>query len=226
MTWASIAVEAGLAVAGAGTAAYANHQALTKQDQAAAAGLMAQERLKQQAQATIAPTIKTAANNENNIKANQTALDSQYAAALSRAAPVQSTVGALPGASKTYAQQVADATAANKQFGSNYASLTAAAGAPNLTNQQTQEQLGAAATTLGGLNQQSQNQNQLTQLQVQSIAANPWLLGLSAALGGASRGYGSYAGSRVPASAAGGTGTAVVQGATDNPADRYTLTGL
>jgi len=201
MTWAAIGIGAGLAAAGAGTEAYANHQALTKQDQAAAAGIAAQQRLKNQAQATIAPTIQTAKNNQQNINANQTALDSQYAAALSRAAPVQSTVGALPGASKAYAADVARAQGQDASFGRNYASLTAAAGAPNLTNQQTQEQLGAAATTLGGLNQQSQNQNQLTQLQVQSIAANPWLLAIGSALGGASRGAGSYFGTRVPTAA-------------------------
>jgi len=194
MTWAAIGISAGLAAAGAGTEAYANHQALTKQDNAAAAGIMAQARLKQQAQADISPTIKNAQNNQSNVLANQTALDSQYAAALNRAAPVQGTNGALPGASKAYAADVAKAQANNKTFGTNYANLTAAAGAPILTNQQTQEQLGEAATKLSGLNTQSQNQNQLTQLQVQSIAANPWLLGVGSLLGGASKGYGSYAG--------------------------------
>jgi hypothetical protein len=202
MTWAAIGISAGLAAAGAGTEAYANHQALTKQDQVAAAGIQAQQRLKQQAQQTIAPTIKSAQNNQQNVQANQTSLDSQYAAALNRASPVQSTVGALPGASKAYAQSVADAQAQNRTFGTNYANLTAAAGAPVLTNQQTQEQLGGAATQLGGIQQQSANQNQLTQMQVQAITANPWLLALGSALGGASKGYGSYAGYKGPSSVA------------------------
>jgi len=196
MSGLALAISAGLAAAGAGTEAYANHQALTKQDQAAAAGIMAQQRLKQQAQADLQPAIQTAKNNDQNIAANRTALNSQYAAALQRAAPVQNTNGALPGASKTYAADVAKAVGNNQVFGKNYANLTAAGGAPILTGQQTQEQLGDVATKLGGLNTQSQNANQLTQMQVQAITANPWLLGVGALLGGASRGVGSYYGSK------------------------------
>jgi len=205
MTGLAIAISAGLTVAGAGTAAYANHQALQKQDQAAAQGIQRQEALQKQGENDVQQNIKQVQQNQQSVDKNQSSLQDQYEAALQRAAPVQGTQGALPGASKKYAEGVQSALQANQQFGTNQAKTAAAVGAPALTNLQTQQGLGATATQLGQLNDASSQQNQLTQMQVNSIAANPWMLAAGAALSGASKGYGSYAGySKASAQAAAG----------------------
>ena len=195
MSGLTIAISAGLAVAGAGTAAYANHQALQKQDSAAAQGIQRQAALQKQAENDAQTNIKQAQQNQQNVDKNQSTLQDEYTAALQRNnGAAQSTQGALPGASKKYAEGVQSAIQANQQYGTKLAGTAAAVGAPTLTNLQTQEGLGDTATKLGMLNDQSNQQNQLTQMQVNSIAANPWMLAAGAALSGASKGYGSYAG--------------------------------
>lgn len=194
MTGLTIAISAGLAVAGAGTEAYANNQQLRSQDAAAARGMVQQGILKQQANADVQKNIQQAQGNQKALNTNQADLTSQYAAALQRAAPVQGTQGAMPGASKRYAADTTAAQQAAIKYGTGLATTAAAVGAPQLTNQQTQQGLGNTATQLGGLSDQSAQQAALTNLQVQSIQANPWLLAAGAALQGASKGYGSYAG--------------------------------
>ncbi len=213
MSGLTIAISAGLAVAGAGTEAYANNQQLRSQDQAAAEGILKQGALKQRADADVAKNITTASKNQANVDTNQSALQEQYDAALNRGAPVQSTQGAMPGASKRFAADTTAALANNQTYGRGLASTAAAVGAPQLTNMETQLGLGDTATKLSGLQDESARQNALTNLQVQSISANPWLLAAGAALQGASKGYGSYAGAKGAAGAAGGvSGTGSVTG--------------
>lgn len=217
MSGLTIAISAGLAAAGAGTEAYANNQQLKAQDRVAAQGIVQQGVLKQQAANDVQKNIQQATENQKNVNTNQADLTSQYAAALQRAGPVQATQGAMPGASKRYDAGTAAAQAQALQYGKGLATTAASVGAPQLTNQQTQESLGNTATQLGGLQDQSAQQAALTNMQVNAIQANPWLLAAGAALQGASKGYGSYAGYKAPASKAfvGATGADATAGAGD-----------
>jgi hypothetical protein len=231
MSGLTIAISAGLAAAGAGTEAYANNQQLRAQDRVAAQGLVQQGILKQQANADVQKNIQQAQGNQKAVNTNQADLTAQYAAALQRAAPVQGTQGAMPGASKRYAADTTAAQQAALKYGTGLATTAAGVGAPQLTNEQTQQSLGDTATKLGGLSDQSAQQAALTNMQVQSIQANPWLLAAGAALQGASKGYGSYAGYNNAAAQPLGSGTAQVGGTAGTGvvagnANRYTLTGL
>jgi hypothetical protein len=199
MSGLTLAISAGLAAAGAGTEAYANHQALQKQDSAAAEGIRRQQAFQKQAENDVQSNIKTAQQNQQNVTNNQKALQDQYTAALQRAAPVQGTNGAVPGASKRYAEGTAAAKAANAKFAGDYAANTAAVGAPSLTQEQTQLGLGDTATKVGQLNSQAAQQNALTQMQVNSIKVNPWLQAAGSVLHGAAAGYGAMAGAAAPA---------------------------
>jgi len=191
MTGEAVAIGAGVSALGAGVSAYANNQALKKQDSAAAAGIMAQNRLRAQAQQDVSTTIqKVAQDNSANISRNQTTQQQEYAAALQRAAPTQSgAITAQPGASKRYAADVATAQAGVAKYGSDLSASTAAIDAPQLTQMQTQQTLGDTATKLGLLSDTSANQNALTQMQVRAIQANPWMLAAGSAIQGAGQGY-------------------------------------
>ncbi len=207
MSGLTIAISAGLAAAGAGTEAYANNQAAKQQDQIAAQGILKQAALKQQANADVSKNIQTASKNQTNVDTNQSALQEQYDAALNRGAPVQATQGAMPGGSKRFAADTTAALANNANYGRTIAGTAAAVGAPQLTNMETQAGLGSTATSLAGLNDTSNQQNALTQMQVNAVTANPWLLATGAALQGASKGYGAKAGFASAAPATGGAGS-------------------
>lgn len=224
MSGATVAIGAGVAAAGAGVSAYANNQALRKQDATAAQGILKQGALRQQAGAEVDKTIRDrATNNAANVTANERSLNEQYAAALQRANPVQSgAVSTVPGAGKRYAADVLAARGNVSKFGTDLASRTAAIDAPALTNQQTQLAMGDTATKLGLMNDTSVNQNALTEMQVKAIQANPWLLAGGAALQGAGEAYAGGAGAKgvskygkIPA---GGTGIMADNGLTGSVA--------
>jgi hypothetical protein len=147
MTGEAVAVGAGVSALGAGVGAYANNQALKKQDAAAAAGLMRQRALQGQANADVQQgVIKTATNNNANLAKNREAEQEQYAAALQRAQPVQSgSISGAPGGSKRYAADVMAARSGVADYGAKLGASTAAIDAPSLTNMQTQEALGDTA---------------------------------------------------------------------------------
>ena len=204
MSGASVAIGAGVAAAGAGVDAYAQHQALNKQDQAAAAGIMRQNLLRNQAQADVAQNIKQAQQNPQNIAKNQAAEQATYASALQKAAPVQgAALTSQPGASAKYADAVMKARGDVADYGTGLAQRTAAIDAPQITNLQTQLGLGDTATKLGALSDTSGNLNNLTEMQVKAITANPWLLAAGKTLQGAGT---AYAGSGYYAGAGGGSG--------------------
>jgi len=191
MTGEAVAVGAGVSALGAGVGAYANNQALKKQDAAAAAGLMRQRALQGQANADVQQgVIKTATNNNANLAKNREAEQEQYAAALQRAQPVQSgSISGAPGGSKRYAADVMAARSGVADYGAKLGASTAAIDAPSLTNMQTQEALGDTATKLGLLGDTSNSVNNLTKMNVNSIQANPWVLAAGQALMGAGQGY-------------------------------------
>jgi len=189
-------IAAGTTAAGAGISAYSQNQQMRRQDNIAAQGIRDQAALQSQAQTGVQKTIqKVGANNAANEAANKAATQAQYLDALRRAAPVQdNAVQSTPGSSARYAKGVVDAQAANKAFGANQAGLLARTDAPQLTQLQDQQTIGDAATKLGLLNDTSNNQNNLTKLQVGAVQQNPWLSAASQLLSGAGSGLSTYAG--------------------------------
>lgn len=190
------ALAAGAASAlGAGVSAYANNQAMRKQDRIAAEGIRKQGQLQDQANQITQQTIqKNATQEQQNLQTNKQKQEAAYLDALRRAAPTQNASNpATPGASKAYAKAVTDATASNAAFGRQQAGLMATTDAPTLTNNQTQLSLGDAATQLGQLSDTSSRQNNLTELQARAVQANPWLLAAGQFISGAGAGAaGSY----------------------------------
>lgn len=178
-----------LSAAGAATNAYANNQALKRQDNVAAAGIRQQGLLRDQANQVVQKTVQNTATDEQaNLQANKTKQQNAYLAALQRAAPTQSTATpAVAGASKAYADAAAGATKDNATFGRTLADQMSTTDAPILTQQSAGLQLGDAATQLGMINDTSNHQANLAKLQEQAITANPWL----EAAGGIASGVGS-----------------------------------
>lgn len=195
-------VAAATTAAGAGVNAYSQNQALRKQDDIAAQGIRNQSALQAQAQTGVQKTIqKVGTNNAATEASNKAAQQAQYLDALRRAAPVQdSSLSTTPGAGSRYAKDVVDAQAANQKFGANQADLMARTDAPQLTQLQNQETIGDEATKLGLINDTSNNQNNLTKLQVGAVQPNPWLAATGALLKGAGAGASTYAAYK-PASA-------------------------
>ena len=202
------------AVAGAGTTAYAQHQALQQQDQIAAQGILEQGKLQKQGETDVNNTTQTLA--QSNAKVQQQS-DSQlaaYRAALQQSQGIsQSASPDVPGASKAYkAEQTSADTGASK-----YVDAIAQSGA---TTQGTQlERIGEGqaqaetATKLGDLTRQSNEQSYVTKLQIQATQANPWLMALGTTLSAAGAVMGAGAGVAAAGGAAAG-GSAAAGGAT------------
>lgn len=174
MSW----IATGVAVVGSGIKMYASNQQLRKQDDLAAAGIRRQGMLRDQANADVSKTITDrAVNNDANLAANRTAEQQAYGAALQRALPVQGgAVNPVPGSSKRYAADVLASRADVGKFGQDLAGRTAAIDAPQLTNLQTQLAMGDTATKLGLLHDTSSNEENVNNMQVKAIQANPWLM--------------------------------------------------
>jgi len=200
------ALAAGTAAAvGAGVQGYAQNQALRKQDRIAADSIRQQGQIQNQAQDVVRQTIqKNATEQQANLQQNQQKQQAQYLDALRRAAPVQnSSTPAVAGASKAYADAAASAQKDNVQFGRTLAGQTAAIDAPQLTQLQTQEGLGDAATQLGLINDTSNRQANLAKLREQAITANPWLNAAGQFISGAGSGLASGGGKKKAATSGG-----------------------
>lgn len=191
-----------LSAAGAATGAYANNQQLKKQDAVAAQGVAAQAGLQDKANQVVQQTVqKNATDQQANLEANQQTQKAAYLDALRRAVPTQSaSTPGVAGASKAYAAAATGAQTANAAFGRQQANDAAITDAPQLTQLQTNEGLGNAATNLGLIQDTSNQQANLTKMRVNAVQANPWLMAAGQVLGGAAKGVGSSAGS-------GGSGT-------------------
>lgn len=183
---------------GAGVSAYANNQAMRKQDRIAAAGISRQGQLQDQANQVVQQSIqKNATSEQQNLQANQQKQQAAYLDALRRAAPVQdNSNAAIPGASKAYAKAATDATASNAAFGRERAASMAATDAPQLTQLQTSLGLGDAATQLGLIQDTSGREANLSRLREQSVQANPWLTAAGQFISGAGAGAAGAAGAR------------------------------
>lgn len=181
---------------GAGVSAYANNQALRKQDRIASDSIKAQAAQQSQADQVVKKTVQdTATNEQANLQANQQKQQNAYLEALQRAAPTQNASSpAVAGASKAYADATTKATADNATFGRTLASQMATTDAPQLTQLGTNLKLGDASTQLGLINDTSNRQANLAKLQEQAVTANPWLSAAGQFISGAGNGYASSAG--------------------------------
>lgn len=208
-TTGTVALAAGAASAvGAGVNAYAQNQALRKQDRIAANSIRQQAQIQSQSNDVVRSTVqKNATDQQQNLQANQQKQQAAYLDALRRAAPVQaSSTPAVAGASKAYADAAASATKDNTAFGRTLATQTAKTDAPQLTALQTQQSLGDAATQLGMLNDTSSHEANLAKLQENAVTANPWLTAAGNFISGAGQGAASAYGAKKKPAAATGSG--------------------
>lgn len=197
---------AGLIASGIGTdvSAYAQNQALKQQDNIAAQGIIKQAQLQKTGSNEVSAltnqvaqsNAKTQAASAQQLKAYQDAL--QQGSGISASASPN-----VPGSSKAYKaeQGVAGTTASN--YVNAIANSAATTEGTQLERVGEGEQMGQTATDLGMLQNQSNEQNYLTKLGIQSTQANPWLEGLGTLLQAGGAAYGATAGLGAGASAAG-----------------------
>lgn len=177
----SLTPELAATVAGQVTSAYAQQQMLKQQNDAAAAGIIKQGQIQKSAEDTTAATTAKIA---SSTPAQQTAQQlASFQKAIQQSAPEQGSASPnVPGASKAYKATQATAGAGAQDYLSKIAGSAAVTEGTQLERVQEGQLLGATATQLGGLQQQSNEQSYLTKLQIQSAQANPWLTALSTGL--------------------------------------------
>jgi len=205
---------AGLIASGVGTglSSYAQAAALKQQDNIAAQGIIKQGQIENQANSVVKSTTNSLADSNAATQAASAKQLAAYQAALQQGSGIAASASPdVPGASKAYKAEQTQASGSAKNYVDAIANAAATTEGTQLERVGEGEQMGQAATTLGTLQNQSNEQNYLTKLQVQSTQANPWLEGLgtllqaggTAATAGAGLG-GSTAGS-VTAADVGGT---------------------
>ena len=165
------------------TSAYAQNQVLKQQNDAAAAGIIKQGQIQKSAEDT---TAETTAKIASSTPAQQTAQQlASFQKAIQQSAPEQGSASPnVPGASKAYTATQATAGAGAQDYLSKIAGSAAVTEGTQLERVQEGQLLGATATQLGGLQQQSNEQSYLTKLQIQSAQANPWVTALGSVLKG------------------------------------------
>ena len=193
-------------IAGQATSAYAQNQVLKKQNDDAAAGIIKQGQIQKSAEDTTAATTAKIA---SSTPAQQTATQlASFQKALQQSAPEQGSASPnVPGASKAYKATQATAGASAQDYLSKIAGSAAVTEGTQLERVQEGQVLGATATQLGGLQQQSNEQSYLTKLQIQSAQANPWVTALGSVLKGVGAAGSIYAGG-VGAASSSSTGLA------------------
>lgn len=168
-------------IAGQLTSAYAQNQVLKKQNDAAAAGIIAQGNLQKNAESQVAGTTKTIANETP--QATSAAQLASFQKALSQETPNSNAADpSVPGASKAFKAEQGVATGDASKYVNAIAGSAATTEGTQLERVQEGQQLGNQASSLGLLAGQSQEQSYLTKLQIQSQQANPWLTALSTGL--------------------------------------------
>jgi hypothetical protein len=117
--------------------------------------------------------------------------------ALQSSAAVQNSNAAspdVPGASKAYKQEQAQASGSAQNYVNAIANSAATTQGTQLERVGEGEDIANTATQLGGLQQQSNEQNYVTKLQVEATQENPWLKSLGMLLSGAGAVGGALAG--------------------------------
>lgn len=208
-------IGAAMAAAGAATTSYANSQQLKKQDQIAAAGIIKQGEFQRKGEADVSSTIGQVAKSNALTQSKANDQLAQYRAALQQGSGTSNSASPnVPGAGKAYKSAQATAGASANDYVGKLATSAATTQGTQLERVNEGEQMGDTATKLGLLNNQAQNQNYLTKLQIQQTQANPWLKGLGTllsvagtAVGGAGALSGAASGAETAAEAAGAAGS-------------------
>lgn len=209
-------ISAALAAAGAATSGYAQSQQLKKQDEVAAQGIIKQGQIGQQANAEVGKNIKSVAQSNQDAQAKSAQQLAQFRSALQQGQGISSSAApGVPGASKAYSAEQNRAGSSANDYVSALANSAATTQGTQLERVGESEQLGDTASKLGLLSGQSQQEQALTKLKVQSTQANPWLksLGLLLSAAGAAGGLSSAAGAGTGAASA-ATGAAGTAGTT------------
>lgn len=203
---------AGLIASGVGTglSATAQQNALDKQNQIAAQGIIKQGQLERQGDQIVKSTTNSLAQSNANTQAASAKQLAAYQAALENgAAQSKSASPTIPGASKAYSTEQARSSGSAQDYVNAIANSAATTEGTQLERVGEGETMGQAATNLGQVQGQSNEQNYLTKLQTQSVQANPWMEAFGTALqaaGAASMGAGALG-------AGAGAGSATVGGA-------------
>lgn len=171
---AALAASAG----GAGLTGYAQNQALKKQDEETARGIMRSQELQRTANSRVGQEIaKVKASNPD---AERQTATNEYLAALKQnnltnGGPALATpVGAVSG---RFAQDVSSARAGAGADARGLAGTLASIDAPTLQRQREAQSQAGAASDLAELNRQAGADQFLTQLRTSAIQPNPWLMG-------------------------------------------------
>jgi hypothetical protein len=172
-------ISAALSAAGSASQGYAQSQALSKQNDIAAAGIIKQGELQKQAENDVSQVTNKTVAQSNADTAAQTAKQlAAYHAALQQSSGISNSASQdVPGASKAYkaAQTQASGSAAN--YVNALADSAATTEGTQLERVNEGQQIAGTAGQLGLLNQQSNEQSYLTKLQINATKANPWLVG-------------------------------------------------
>lgn len=186
-----------LAAAVAGTAAqgYAQSDALKKQNDVAAAGIIKQGALQKQGEADVGTTVNKVAQSTAATQAATAKQLSAYRAALQAGSATSGSASPnIATASKAYKDTQAKDSGNANDYVQGLAQSAATTEGTQLERVQEGQQLGDTAGKLGILSNQSAQQNYLTKLQIQGTKANPWIMGLGSLLQGAGAGMGGAAG--------------------------------
>lgn len=175
-----------LSAIGTGAGAYANNQALKKQDNIAAQGIRRQSQLSQEADSRVRQQIADTANSKP--AADQASEEAQLMAAIrSQRAPQPEVLGAGSGASTRFAEDVANSRRTGNANVAQLITNLSKIDAPAIQRQREAVGTNRAATDLGLLGLRSQSEDFLTKLRASQVRPNPWVT----ALGSLAHGVGS-----------------------------------
>lgn len=188
-------IGAALAAAGAATSSYATHQQLTKQDSIAAAGIIKQGDMQKQGENDVSATTGQLAKSNATTQQQTNAQLAAYRSALQQSSGISNSADPnVPGASKAYKASQATAGATAGTYVDALAKSAATTEGTQLERVGENQDMAQTATNLGVLNQQSQEQNYVTQLKVRATQANPWLSSLGTLMSAAGTAFGGAAG--------------------------------
>lgn len=163
------------AAVGTGATVYSQQAAQAKQDREAAAGIMRQRALSDQAQTKVAKNIQdlNASNPDQDIQTRQ----STYMDALRRSQGASKALPNVGGASSRFAEDVGAAQTENATNAGVQANLQARIDAPGIQRQREAVNSANTVSDLSLLGGQSAGQDYLTRLRMSAIKPNPWISG-------------------------------------------------
>lgn len=209
----SLYIGAALAAAGAATSGYAQSQQLKKQDSIAAAGIVKQGQINNQAENDVKQNVVSASQSNAKTQAASAAQLASYQKALEAGnAQTGAADPNVPGASKAFGAEQAKSKASASDYVDAIANSAATTNGTQLERVGENQEMGQTAQNLNDLGRQSQEQSYVTKLQVAATKANPWISGLGTALSAA----GSVSGGWGAGIAAAGKGVNTLAGANVN----------